>query len=392
MADAIISALTQASSLSLSDKIELEQGTTPDNHSKYGELGQVYDKLNTERGTVGTLSVVSGVATASLANGRRTFFKMAVGDNFTLAVTDVPSGASFLCIQFTTNATGGYGVGLPASFHAMTGSGASVVTTANAVCYLRAYTVDGGVNWYFIIDAGDAGGGGTTPTQATLSAAILARSPKVYYKCNETSGSTIADSSGNGMDLTLTGTNIIGFGELVDGGNSLFSRSAGGATRGDAAGITLPVNYDWSYVGIVCMENTASGAAFVAMSLGSTGETSASNYQIQIVIAYTTGQMRINMFWERGAGTDVSTGGSLVPGGRPFMLGIRKISATKELDFFIDGKHVYNTTYTNEPDGGSSANLFIATGDTGVTSNHALFVTALSNSDFKAIAQAGGYW
>ena len=156
MADATIGSLNQALALALTDKIELEQGATPSNSSKYGELGQVYDLFNTERGTVGTLSVVSGTATADLLSGRQSFFKMTIGANFTLALSNVPAGASFLCVQFTTNSTGGYGVTLPAAFHAMAGSGALVITTPSTVCYLRAYTVDGGVNWYYIIDAGAA--------------------------------------------------------------------------------------------------------------------------------------------------------------------------------------------------------------------------------------------
>ena len=48
-----------------------------------------------------------------------------------------------------------------------------------------------------------------TPTPGSFAAVILATEPanlKGYWKCDETSGTTLADSSGNSKDLTITGT------------------------------------------------------------------------------------------------------------------------------------------------------------------------------------------
>ena len=48
-----------------------------------------------------------------------------------------------------------------------------------------------------------------TPTPGSFAAVILATEPanlKGYWKCNETSGTTLADSSGNSKHLTIVGT------------------------------------------------------------------------------------------------------------------------------------------------------------------------------------------
>lgn len=398
--EATIGALTQAVTLALADKIELEQGVTPSNSSKYGELGQVYDLFNAERGTVGTLSVVSGTATADLLSGRRSFFKMTIGDNFTLALSNVPAGASFLCIQFTTNSTGGYSANLPASFHAMAGSGVLVITTPSTVCYLRAYTVDGGVNWYYIIDAGDAGGGGggTTPNQALLTAAIMAKSPKVYYKCNETSGSILADSSGNGKDLTLAANAVLNYGEFVENGSSFYGGSGtSGASRGDNAGLVCPINYSWSLCGIYCHISTStSNNDILILGIGGSGETDPSNYQIQVINSYTSGARQLSLFWERGAGTDVNVAGPAMPTGESFLLGINKDSVNKVVTYFINGKATYSQSYTYEPTGGSAVTVFTLcnslTVGAGSMSNFAIFPSLLTPADHKAIAKASGYW
>jgi hypothetical protein len=47
-----------------------------------------------------------------------------------------------------------------------------------------------------------------TPTPGSFAAVILATEPanlKGYWKCDETSGTTLADSSGNSKNLTITG-------------------------------------------------------------------------------------------------------------------------------------------------------------------------------------------
>jgi hypothetical protein len=74
------------------------------------------------------------------------------------------------------------------------------------------------------------------------------------------------------------------------------------------------------------------------------------------------------------------------------MLGVRKNTSSKTVDFFLGGKKVLTNSYTNEPEGGSSATLQLNANGSLSTSNQAWFDSALTDNDFKAIAQAGGYW
>ena len=62
------------------------------------------------------------------------------------------------------------------------------------------YSTNAQVNYAFIVP-------GVTPTPS-FAEVILATEPanlKGYWKCDETSGTTLADSSGNSKNLTITG-------------------------------------------------------------------------------------------------------------------------------------------------------------------------------------------
>lgn len=249
--------------------------------------------------------------------------------------------------------------------------------------------------------AQSGGGSGNPANQTALSAAILALNPKVFYKCDDTVGSTVvADSSGNGKDLTLRGSNVLEYGELVEGGKSLWTDSGAtnGANRSDTAGITVPVNYDWSYIAIVAPESTNTGGTFYLMTLITSGETELTNAQFDIYFVYTSNQLRATVLWEYSTGTNAQSDGCLVPNGQAFMFGIRKNTSAKTIDWFVNGRKVYQTSYTNEPTGGANTVLGIHT-EAGVTatqglssSNHAWFDSALTNADFRDIAKAAGFY
>lgn len=250
------------------------------------------------------------------------------------------------------------------------------------------------------IISSSGGGGGSSGGQALLTSAILALSPKVYYKCDETSGSILADSSGNGQNLTLRGSNTLGYGELVDGGSSFWTDAGAtnGANRADSGGIVVPTNYDWSYVAIISPESTNTSGTIYLLTLIVSGESEVTNAQFDIYLTYTSSQLRVVLLWEYSSGTNMESDGCLVPNGQPFMLGIRKNTASKTVDWFINGRRVYITAYSNEPTGGTSCILGLHT-EAGLTStqgisssNHAWFDSALADSDFKAIAKAAGYY
>ncbi|WP_156966388.1 LamG-like jellyroll fold domain-containing protein [Algiphilus aromaticivorans] len=62
---------------------------------------------------------------------------------------------------------------------------------------------------------------------ATYSDAVLAASPVLYWRLDETSGATANDASGNGRHGTYSGTYTQGVSPLVVGGNSAVRFSAG---------------------------------------------------------------------------------------------------------------------------------------------------------------------
>jgi len=79
-----------------------------------------------------------------------------------------------------------------------------------------------------------------TPTAGSFAGVILATEPanlKGYWKCNETSGTTLADSSGNSKNLTITGAINTNYwlGESGEQGTCLRTDGvAGYASRNDA--------------------------------------------------------------------------------------------------------------------------------------------------------------
>ena len=84
-----------------------------------------------------------------------------------------------------------------------------------------------------------------TPTPGNFAGVILATEPanlKGYWKCNETSGTTLADSSGNSKNLTITGAINTNYwlGESGEQGTCLRTDGvAGYASRNDAVIPTL---------------------------------------------------------------------------------------------------------------------------------------------------------
>ena len=79
-----------------------------------------------------------------------------------------------------------------------------------------------------------------TPTPGSFAAVILATEPanlKGYWKCDETSGITLADSSGNSKNLTITGAINANYwlGETGEQGTCFRTDGvAGYASRNDA--------------------------------------------------------------------------------------------------------------------------------------------------------------
>lgn len=71
---------------------------------------------------------------------------------------------------------------------------------------------------------------------------ILADSPALYWKCDETSGTTLVDSSGNGRDGTLTGSYALA-GAVVQGSSGRPSLNLTGGYASWTPGVSLTGPY-----------------------------------------------------------------------------------------------------------------------------------------------------
>lgn len=84
----------------------------------------------------------------------------------------------------------------------------------------------------------------TTPPPTSYGTLFLSHSPWGYWRLDESSGSTAADSSGNGRAGTLVGSVTWGAGGPLGGTAAAFSGSVGGATS--STGITIPAIHSLS--------------------------------------------------------------------------------------------------------------------------------------------------
>jgi Protein of unknown function (DUF2793) len=242
-------------------------------------------------------------------------------------------------------------------------------------------------------------GGGSSHSQSTLSAAILANSPVGYWKCSETSGTTLTDSGSSGKNMTLRGTNTIGYSQLVAGGSGLLTAlSATGANGALVAGtpMSAPYSRDWTCCAVVNSGDQSGQINWFA--IGANGETEVVNFQLEL--ANLAGGS-LQMLWEFGAGSNQVIAGPKLPINTVLMIHGRKNTTAKTFTWFINGRRIIDVAYTNEPTGGTDATVSTGincdAGSTstaliaGLASNVALFNAALTDSQIMAHAQAGGF-
>jgi len=153
----------------------------------------------------------------------------------TLTLSLARSGGVALGLSLSTGPSMVPGVGSSAGTSTAAGGGASRWAAAGLA---------GGTS--------TAAGGGASTGPAGLAAAILARSPIQYLKLDETSGTTTADSSGNGRDGTIGGTGVtlganVGayvlptFATGITGHVNVYSAGLSGAFNGDEGAAVLLV-------------------------------------------------------------------------------------------------------------------------------------------------------
>ena len=182
-----------------------------------------------------------------------------------------------------------------------------------------------------------------TPTPGSFAAVILATEPanlKGYWKCDETSGTTLADSSGNSKNLTITGAINTNYwlGETGEQGTCFRTDGvAGYASRNDAVIPSLD-NTNFTLFALFKGGTDFGSAAALAISNSSTD-----NDRAQIGQFSTTSQA---IAQARGNSTVMAGGFS---GGTAFdgswhSVAFRRNGTAFEL--FVDGTRVASTTAT----------------------------------------------
>lgn len=205
----------------------------------------------------------------------------------------------------------------------------------------------------------------TTPAYLYGSAKALRRevlkdAPRGYWPCDEQSGTAIADISGNGYGLTITGSNYVrgAFPFFRDGVGYL--RITGSGTygfRSGTLGLTPPLSGD--HTGMwMSFTGTPGAVEFKALSISANGETSATNHQVQFGFAANQAHQ---FWWERGTGADLGVTGPLAPRYSQ----VRICHVVKDITnslarFYMDGRLLAEKAITNaDCDGGSSTNTHL---------------------------------
>lgn len=230
-------------------------------------------------------------------------------------------------------------------------------------------------------------------SSASLETEIMADAPSLYWKLNEASGN-FADSSGNGVTLTASGTIHYRASALLLSEPStryaLFTSGAGAQVAG-AAGLTTPLTNDWT---ITAVGAIGGGGATAFFGMGNTGETEATNFQAML---YQNGSQILSAFWETGSGTNVELQVSILPRLVPIHIAAVKDSSASIVDFYINGAKVHRASYVSEPTGGSS----VVTGVGQITGQNSgpvalahvafFYGRALSADRIAAHARAAGF-
>ena len=227
-----------------------------------------------------------------------------------------------------------------------------------------------------------------TPTPGSFAAVILATEPanlKGYWKCDETSGTTLADSSGNSKNLTITGAINTNYwlGETGEQGTCFRTDGvAGYASRNDAVIPSLD-NTNFTLFALFKGGTDFGSAAALAISNSST-----TNNRAQIGEFSTTSQASAQARGNSNVMANPSGGTAF--DGSWHSVAFRRNGTAFEL--FVDGTRVASTTATLAT--GSTCNRTtlmhsLINGTTGYAKGSiqhaAIWNRALSDSEIMAI-------
>lgn len=231
--------------------------------------------------------------------------------------------------------------------------------------------------------------GGDVPS-ATLADEITTDAPTAYWQLTETGGN-LADSAGGGRTLTVTGSPVYAFCQLVRNSTSKglkFVNGAYASRASDNLGVTPPWTGSWSVEFVVMLpenlEEELGCFAYGACSL----ETEASNYQIYASILP---DRRPSLIWEYAKNV-VFRPQTVLPIGFKAHIVWTKDAVNKIVKCFVNGICVYSSEYTQEPTGGSSSVIDVGRSSTGTTATgvlgHVAVYMGAVLSDARVMAHA----
>src|SRR5690606_14143875 len=130
---------------------------------------------------------------------------------------------------------------------------------------------------------------------------ILAAAPMAYWRLNEASG-TLTDSSGNGYDLTVTGSgNTYRRAAIVPNEDEAYFRIGAGtdnyASRTGTLGFSTPLTSSYTVELVVRLEEVSGGQNHRLFVMSAAGETEATNYQMYLGFSPAGAPL---FFWEYG--------------------------------------------------------------------------------------------
>jgi len=256
-------------------------------------------------------------------------------------------------------------------------------------------------------------------SNSSLESAISALSPKLWYKCTETSGTTITNyGSATGCNLTLAGSYTLNDRELIAGDvqkflhlNSGTNTTGGRAVSSGIGNLATPASGDWTISLLLEFVSAMNTTDFWIFSHGSVGETTATNHQF--TVSFSRPNAIPYSFWEFGTGgTNVeptfskALNGGLLGGynafsatsTNKFIVTIIKDSVEMLLSYYVNGFFKEVISYANEPTGGTSNIIRIGTTQnspehvSNSTVGHIFYVDSkLSQSDILNLAYQAGY-
>ena len=236
----------------------------------------------------------------------------------------------------------------------------------------------------------------------SLASELLADTPVALWKLDETSGTTLADSSGNGLDLTIVNSGMqLAQSYLVPSlptTRFLYTGTATGSYAWRSGSIiTTPINTSWTVHCILLMFTP--GTTIIPFAIQTTNNGAAAT-NIQLQQRFTLGST-VGSLWQQGSNSNVTTlssGYALQPQAAQLISWVTvKNAASKLLRTYINGKLIrISTSYANEPTGGSSCDTYLGNSTNGNLPSDSLmgycavYNSVISDTRIAAWAQAAG--